>query len=1009
MKYSFKKSLMLFLTFLTLIVNAVGVTPAYAATVTVTSAVDPGPGSLREAISAAASGDTIVFDNSLSGQTIHLASPLTINKDLTIDGSALPSQIVISGDTDGNTIGDVRVFIVNATRTVTMKNLTITKGMGNTFVDEPSGFLAEGGGIFNAGILTITNSTLSDNTVSYLVDEKDAGGAISNHGTLTVTNTTFSNNDANYIAGAVYNYIGGTMTIANSTFSANSAGLAGGGLLNRGTLNLINSTFSGNSANTASGAGGGLMNYTEGTLNYANTIIANSTSGGDCFNYFGTLGTNSHNLVEDGGCAASFSGDPVLGALANNTGPTMTMALQAGSPALNAGDNTICAAAPVSNFDQRGQARPQGGTACDIGAFESSLLDTVAPNPPVIAVPTGITNDPTPNINGTAEAYSVVNVAYLDNSSNPVPICTNVAVNGARSWSCTSSVTLPDRLIQLEAKATDAAGNISTNGTQSFTVDTTAPAAPVVTAPVGITNDTTPNIIGTAEALSLVNVWYLNDTATEVAICTNVAVNASGNWSCTSSIALPERVIELRVRATDGVNNTSVAGTHSFTVDATVPAAPVITAPVGFTNDTTPTITGTAQVGTTVDVWYRDNSNNLVPICVDAAVNGSGDWSCTSSVTLPERAIQLEANATDTGGNAGPNALHTFTVDVTAPTVLSIVRADANNTGAASVNFTVTFSETVTGVAAGDFTLVTTGTLTGASIGNVTGNGSTYTAAVNTGTNSGTIRLDVPASAVATDQAGNVLGGLPFTTGQIYNIIKSGQHSIDATGVFRPSNGLLYLKNQNDTGFADYALNYGLPGDYPVVGDWDGNGTTTIGIYRDGHFYLKNSNELGFAEIVFPFGQPGDQPIAGDWDGDGDDTIGVFRPSTAQFQLRNSNDAGPAEMTFFLGNPGDVGIAGDWNGDGLDSTGVFRPSNGIIFLKDTNDTGIANYALNYGLPGDMPVMGDWNGDGIDTIGIYRNGTFYLRDENTNGFATIVFSLGNPGDHPIAGNWDGSIP
>ena len=228
----------------------------------------------------------------------------------------------------------------------------------------------------------------------------------------------------------------------------------------------------------------------------------------------------------------------------------------------------------------------------------------------------------------------------------------------------------------------------------------------------------------------------------------------------------------------------------------------------------------------------------------------------------------------------------------------------------------------------------------------------------------------------------------------------------DTTGVFRPTNGLLYLKNKNDTGFADAALNYGLPGDYPVVGDWDGNGTVSIGIYRGKTFYLRNENTLGFATTVFDFGQAGDQPIAGDWDGDGVDTIGVFRPSTAQFLLRNSNDAGTAEASFYLGNPGDVGIAGDWNGDGLDSTGVFRPSNGVIFLKDKNDTGFADYALNYGLPGDRPVMGDWDNDGVDTIGIYRNGTFYLRNENTNGFATIVFGLGNPGDIPIAGNWDG---
>ena len=226
----------------------------------------------------------------------------------------------------------------------------------------------------------------------------------------------------------------------------------------------------------------------------------------------------------------------------------------------------------------------------------------------------------------------------------------------------------------------------------------------------------------------------------------------------------------------------------------------------------------------------------------------------------------------------------------------------------------------------------------------------------------------------------------------------------DTTGVFRPSNGLLYLKNTNATGFADVALNYGIPGDDPVVGDWDGNGTATIGVYRNGTFYLRNSNTIGFADIVFAFGLPGDQPVAGDWNGDGKDTIGVYRNGT--FYLRNSNSPGNPQLSFSLGNPGDVGIAGDWNGDGKDTTGVFRPSNGLLYLKNTNSTGFADIAINYGAPGDQPVTGDWNNDGIDTIGVYRNGTFYLRNSNTIGFAELVFGLGNPGDVPIAGNWDG---
>lgn len=228
----------------------------------------------------------------------------------------------------------------------------------------------------------------------------------------------------------------------------------------------------------------------------------------------------------------------------------------------------------------------------------------------------------------------------------------------------------------------------------------------------------------------------------------------------------------------------------------------------------------------------------------------------------------------------------------------------------------------------------------------------------------------------------------------------------DSAGVFRPSNGALYLKLSNFTGFANMQLNYGIGGDYPITGDWDGNGTDTIGIYRNGLFYLRNSNTIGFADLTFAFGSPGDQPVAGDWNGDGVDTVGVYRSSNFTFYLRNTNSPGNPDMIFSLGTPGDIGITGDWNGDGKDTTGVFRPSNGALYLKNINATGFADVQINYGVGGDWPVTGDWNNDGIDTIGIYRNGSFYLRNSNTIGYADLVFGLGVPGDMPIAGDWDG---
>jgi hypothetical protein len=363
-------------------------------------------------------------------------------------------------------------------------------------------------------------------------------------------------------------------------------------------------------------------------------------------------------------------------------------------------------------------------------------------------------------------------------------------------------------------------------------------------------------------------------------------------------------------------------------------------------------------------------------------------------------------------GDAAPEDQPVLTIDyylpsTYSPAVVGILRADPDPTSASSVRFTVAFSEAVTGVDVTDFDVTTTGGISGASVQSVSGSGDTYTVTVGTGTGSGTLRLDLVDDNSILDESNNPLSGSgktdgSFDRGEIYTI--NSNNAGDTTGVFRPSNGALYLKNSNTSGFADVQINYGVGGDYPVVGDWDGDGKVTIGIYRNGSFYLRNSNTIGFADTVFPFGAPGDQPVAGDWDGDGKDTIGVYRRGT--FFLRNSNNSGLPDMTFALGIAGDVGIAGDWNGDGKDTTGVFRPSNGALYLKNTNVTGFADIQINYGIPGDKPVTGDWNDDGIDTIGVYRNGQFMLRNSNTIGFADIVFGLGIPGDMPIAGNWDG---
>jgi len=159
--------------------------------------------------------------------------------------------------------------------------------------------------------------------------------------------------------------------INSSTLNGNSSHSFGGGISCYGTLTLSNTTISGNNA----GTGGGIDIY-GGTAALQNSIVANSSYGGDCY---GSLTSKGYSLSSDNTCAFNGTGDlnntnAGLGPLQNNGGPTQTMALPSGSPAVDAGNPSGCTdgQGQLLKTDQRGQSRPDsedtGG--CDIGAYE---------------------------------------------------------------------------------------------------------------------------------------------------------------------------------------------------------------------------------------------------------------------------------------------------------------------------------------------------------------------------------------------------------------------------------------------------------------------------------------------------------------------------------------------------------------------------------------------------------------------------------------------------------------
>ena len=208
------------------------------------------------------------------------------------------------------------------------------------------------------------------------------------------------------------------------------------------------------------------------------------------------------------------------------------------------------------------------------------------------------------------------------------------------------------------------------------------------------------------------------------------------------------------------------------------------------------------------------------------------------------------------------------------------------------------------------------------------------------------------------------------------------------------------------------AFYFGNPGDFGFMGDWDCDGIDTPGLYRrsDGYVYLRNSNTQGVADIAFFFGNPGDLPLAGDFDGDGCDTVSIYRPSQGRFFIINhlgkgDSGLGAADYSFLYGNPGDAPFMGDWNGDGIDTPGLRRSSNGFVYLRNTNTQGNANISYFYGNTGDLVFSGDWDGDGDDTLGLYRpsNGTIYLRNTNNTGIANWSFGAGS-GMQPTGGDF-----
>ncbi len=238
--------------------------------------------------------------------------------------------------------------------------------------------------------------------------------------------------------------------------------------------------------------------------------------------------------------------------------------------------------------------------------------------------------------------------------------------------------------------------------------------------------------------------------------------------------------------------------------------------------------------------------------------------------------------------------------------------------------------------------------------------------------------------------------------------------SPDTVGVY--SNSVWYLRNTNTTGVADiWAVFGGETSDLPVVGDWNGDGIDSLGVYRSnvGQFILSDGNSgLVTENYRFTFGNPGDTPFVGHWTSDMlSDGVGVFRSSNGILYQRKTLTTGVSDFSGIYGDPGDQIVAGDWNSNNLDSVGVYRASNATWYLSYNNiPSGFvnANVEFVWTIDSNTPIVGDWEGDHSTTVGFFATaGVFHLRSTIATTGTDNVFAFGQANGKPVAGKWASS--
>ncbi len=716
------------------------------ATWTATNNLNSGVGSLRAALASAQNGDIVTFS---SGMTVQLTSELLINKSITVDGD-LNNDGVADVTLDGQY--KTRVVEVTSGSTVTLDGLVITKGLvaGNGGNGGSAAAGAMGGGIFNAGILTLNNVTVTANAASgggggggvtggYVGGGGGGGagiggqtgghGGTSGAGTGTYAGGAGGANAGGYGGGYSPTDMGGRGGTSTGGVGGNggSAGAGyshggNGGSASNGTLS-IGGGGGGSGWDKVGGVGanaaGGIYNAASGTLKViGNSVISNNIAAGGGGGGGGGVGSNG----ADGG-----AGGRGVGAIWNNGGVVL---ITASNFAAISGNGAASGGGGLSNGGSTGTT-----PSALVGIYNNGgTLNTAYVEPPTAtivvadtALKIGETSLVTITFSRAVNGFTNADLTIVNGT------LTNVSsADGGITWTATftptNNLTDTTNLITLDntgvTAVSDSVAGVGTTNSNNYAIDTQRPTATIVMSDTALKiGDTSLVTITFSEAVSgftNADLTIANGTLTNVSSADG-GITWTATFSPTSSITDATNLITLDNTGVADLAGNAGSGTtdsSNYAIDTVRPTATIVVADTALSLGETSlvTITFSEAVSGFTNADLSIANGTLSAVTSADGITWTATFTPSSSINDATNLITLNnSGVTDLAGNVGTGTTdsNNYVIDTLRPTATIVVADTALKIGETSL-VTITFSEAVSGFTNADLSIAN-GTLSAVS------------------------------------------------------------------------------------------------------------------------------------------------------------------------------------------------------------------------------------------------------------------------------------------------------